>query len=347
MGGDRDRSLSVAFWNTWLLRPRFFPRGPVLPAADRLFAPDVPRRAHLAGQALAGRFDVVALAECFNAPEQAAVLASWTDPQTSRGPGRSAFRNTGSGLLTVVDSSRAEITYRVRMAYRAGGDLRDSDSFATKGAVLTRVRRAQPPEQAGRRRSHEGQPEIDIVSTHLFAGGELLAVVPGSEDRHRHHGVRMRQVDELLRFIGREHDPHLPLLLVGDLNVTAHDHALASPTERYDDLAARLATVGLVDLWATKGVGPGPTCTFARPDDLTSDPADGDLVADDPAEQLGLHHQDHRERIDYLWLAQPTTGRQVTADRPRRWGFPRPGVHGGLAGTLSDHLALSVTLHLD
>ena len=58
-------------------------------------------------------------------------------------------------------------------------------------------------------------------------------------------------------------------------------------------------------------------------------------------------HQDHRERIDYLWLAQPTTGRQVTADRPRRWGFPRPGVHGGLAGTLSDHLALSVTLHLD
>ena len=80
--------------------------------------------------------------------------------------------------------------------------------------------------------------------------------------------------------------------------------------------------------------------------DLAAQPPDDDhpdLVADHP-------HHDHThpgERIDYLWLAQPTTGRQVTADRPRRWGFPRPGVHGGLAGTLSDHLALSVTLHLD
>ena len=347
MGADRDRSLSVAFWNTWLLRPRFFPRGPVLPAADRLFAPDVPRRAHLAGQAVAGRFDVVALAECFNAPEQTAVLASWTDPQTARGPGRSAFRNTGSGLLTVVDSSRAEITYRARLAYRSGGDLRDSDSFATKGAVLTRVRRAPPPEQALRRRSHEGEPEIDIVSTHLFAGGDLLAVVPGSEDRARHHRVRMRQIDELVTFIGREHDPHLPLLVAGDLNVVAHDHTVESPTERYDDLAARLGALGLVDLWATNGVGPGPTCTFAHADEVASEPDDTDLVADDPDERLGVTRSDRRERIDYLWLGQPANGHQVTADRPRRWGFSRPGVHGGPAGTLSDHLALSVTLHLD
>ena len=51
------------------------------------------------------------------------------------------------------------------------------------------------------------------------------------------------------------------------------------------------------------------------------------------------------ERIDYLWLATPP-GMTVAVDRPRRWAFSGRGVVGGPAGSLSDHLALSVTLRL-
>ena len=47
-------SVRVVFWNTWLLRPRLWPGGPALPFTDRLFAPDVTRRAPLVGRALAG-----------------------------------------------------------------------------------------------------------------------------------------------------------------------------------------------------------------------------------------------------------------------------------------------------
>lgn len=321
--------LRVAFWNTWLLRPRLWPGGPAVPGGDRVFAPDVTRRAPLVGEAVRGRFDVCALAEVFEGSEQDAVAAEVPDSHLVRGPGRSGVRVTGSGLMTLVDEDRAEVVAVERHRYRAGGDVRDSDTFASKGALLCRVRVGAD------------RPELDLVSTHLFAGGDLLPV-PGADDDRRHHEVRMAQVDELVAFVERHRSPERALLVVGDLNVAAHDPAptLARPGERLDDLRCRLEPLGVVDVWATHGVGPGPTCTFASPEDLPPDPDDGDMVSDEGTPGSG-------ERIDYLWFAPPSEGgATVTVDRPRRWAFPgRPG-RGGPAGSLSDHLALSVTLHL-
>ena len=100
--------------------------------------------------------------------------------------------------------------------------------------------------------------------------------------------------------------------------------------------------MGLVDVWAGHGVGPGSTCTFTSPNELPADPDEPDRVADEPDEVAPFAAG---ERIDYLWLAQPGSG-SVEVDRPRRWAFAGRGVQGGPAGSLSDHLALSVTLRL-
>lgn len=322
--------LRVAFWNTWLLRPRLWPGGPAIPGGERFFAPQVRERAPLVGAAIRGRFDVCALGEVFDVEQQRSVGAAIPSGRLVAGPGTGRFRATGSGLTTVVDESRIDLVRSETHVFRSGGDVRDSDTFATKGALFTRVRVAPD------------LPDVDIVSTHLFAGGDLLPV-PGASDARRHHRVRMDQVDELVAFVERVRSPDNPLFVVGDFNVPAHDPTLERPEARYDDLHARLAPLGLVDVWADHGVGPGPTCTFTAPDDLPPDPDEPDRLDDRDDED------DHGpgERIDYLWFAPPIDGTvDVELDRPRRWAFTERGVTGGPAGSLSDHLALSVTLRM-
>lgn len=321
-------SLRLAFWNTWLLAPRFWRGGPRVPGLPTWYGPDVTERAPLVAAAVRDRFDVVALSEVWDPVEQAAVAAGWPEARWVEGPGRRFPRVTGSGLGTLLAPS-VELVRSARYTYRAAGDPRDADWFSSKGALFTSVS------------VHPGLPPVEVLSTHLFAGGDLIPA-PGAHHEPRHHRVRLDQLDELIGFIERMHDPACVLLVVGDLNVGALDEAGTEPTSRYEDLVERMARAELVDLWAEHGVGPGHTCTFDGPDDLPPDPDEPDQVVDDPA-------ADPRaiagERIDYLFLHVPE-GVEVEVERPRRWAFPRTGVTGGVAGSLSDHLALSTTLHL-
>jgi endonuclease/exonuclease/phosphatase family metal-dependent hydrolase len=327
-------TLRVAFWNTWLLAPRLWRDGPRVPGGERMFfAPDVDLRAPLVGPALAGRFDVAALAEVFERSEHDAVARSWPSATLVEGPPRGRRRTASSGLITLVDPARATVVRSARLPYRSGGDWRDSDTFATKGALLTTLR----PDVGG------DWPDIDVVSTHLLAGGDLLPV-PGARDQARHHAARMRQVDELVAWIAGHHRPGNALLVAGDLNVAAHDPdpLLTDPTSRYRDLVERLGTLGLVDLWAELGVGPGHTCTFDHAFDLPSDPDHPDRVIDRADEDEATAPG---ERIDYLFFAQPADA-AIEVLRPRRWAFHGRAARGGPAGSLSDHLALSVDLRL-
>lgn len=324
-------TVRLAFWNTWLLRPVLWPGGPRIPISEDKLAPDVDTRSALVGAAVRDRFDVVALAECFEAREQQAVAETWPEAGTVIGPTRKGLRPTGSGLMTLT-APTVTVSHEVRHRFRSGGDFRDSDTFATKGALLTRVRTA------------EGL-EVDVVSTHLIAGGDLFAI-PGHDDTVRHHAARMGQTDELVAFVERERRPEVPVVLLGDFNVCAHDHepSLADPADRYRELARRIEPLGLSDVWADQGTGPGHTCTFDGPADLPADPAEPDMVRDapedDPATAPG-------ERIDYLWAGSSHDGTvRVHTERPRRWAFTGRDARGGPAGSLSDHLALSVTVQL-
>ncbi|HRA34888.1 MAG TPA: endonuclease/exonuclease/phosphatase family protein [Acidimicrobiales bacterium] len=331
-------SVRVVFWNTWLLRPRLWSGGPALPFTDRLFAPDVTRRAPLVGRALAGRFDVCALAEVFDEREQDTVALQWDEVEYQPGPGASSLlKRAGSGLMTLVDPMALEVTATATHTFTSGGDLRDSDSYASMGALFTRVRLP-------------GGAELDVVSTHLLAGGEMLPI-PGSSDHARHHRARMAQVDELVDFVQHERDQENPLLVVGDFNVAAHDRRIPRhPDAYYRDLVDHLAPLDVVDLWATDGIGQGPTAGFAPGDAIAADPALPDCVLDQPDDtpEPGGPGRPPGDRIDYLWYSPPWRRARTTAqlDRPRRWSFPGRPARGGPAGGLSDHLALSVTIHL-
>ena len=67
---------------------------------------------------------------------------------------------------TLVDPNAVEVVSTADLTFKSGGDLRDSDTYATKGALFTRVR-------------HPSGAELDVVSTHLLAGGEWLPL-PGA-----------------------------------------------------------------------------------------------------------------------------------------------------------------------
>ncbi|MCU1355019.1 MAG: endonuclease/exonuclease/phosphatase [Acidimicrobiales bacterium] len=332
MGGDGQAAdVRVGFWNTWLLAPRLWSGGPRLPDLGNWFGRDVAERAPLVARALAGRFDVAALSEVFEQSEHAAIADAWPEADLIAGPQRRGLKVAGSGLATLVDRTRADVVFVARHQYRSGGDFRDSDTFASKGALLTTVRMSPD------------LPDLDVVSTHLIAGGDLLPI-PGHDDQVRHHRARMAQADELVDFVTREHDPDNVLLVVGDFNVVFHDPdpSLADPRSRYEDLSARLTAIGLEDVWLAHGSGPGDSCSFARPTDLPPADDDPDAVADDPEADPATSPG---ERIDYVWLRRPA-GVLVDVARPRRWAFPGRGPQGGRAGSLSDHLAVSTTLTL-
>ena len=173
-------------------------------------------------------------------------------------------------------------------------------------------------------------PPLDLFSTPLLAGGELLPI-PGANDTRRHHIARMAQVDELIGFLERAHDPSHILVVVGDFNVIGG-------TADYEDLAAHMDRAQLKDIWPNNGIGPGPTCTFTEPSQIPPDPDEPDMVMD-------TEHDEAGERLDYIWLRSPDN-LIVTPERPRRWAFSDRGVQGGPAGSLSDHLAISTTLQI-
>src|SRR5699024_8589160 len=125
------------------------------------------------------------------------------DMASVAGPRALGWRFAGSGLLTLADKRRVEIVESVQMIFRSGGDIRDADTMATKGALLVRLRIGPD------------LPDVDLVSTHLFAGGEFLPL-PGASWRHRHHRVRRGQLEELVSFVADHRRPSNPLLLVGD-----------------------------------------------------------------------------------------------------------------------------------
>jgi hypothetical protein len=171
----------IAFWNTWLLAPRLWRTGPRTPGLAGWFAPDVDERAPLVAKAVAGRFDVVALSECFERSEQEAVARAWPGATLADPTAASDSRAAAHALVAPTWWSSAA-------CHRSGGDLRDSDVRA-RGAQLVAI--------AG------GTSRPWRSSRHLIAGGDLF----GCRRRRRHHRARMRQVEELVSFIEAEHDP--------------------------------------------------------------------------------------------------------------------------------------------
>ncbi len=320
-------TLRLLFWNTFLLQPRPIPGGPGLPAIGELAAPAVAERAGAIGAALGGRFDVVAMAEAFEDVDRKRLVDAWGSDSltTAAGPPRSLLHGplgfASSGLFTVADGPRIVRTDTHRFAQR-GSYLYDADALANKGVLLAEI------ELAGR------GGNLEVYSTHLCWGTGLVGGRRARDPRRRHR-VRMAQVDELVAFVGRTHRPGNVLAVVGDMNVPAVDDDFpGGRTAQYDDLAARLATLGVHDVWPRLGDGPGDTCG------APTDPFDGT----DP--EPG--HAAERERIDHVFLAAPDPADRVRAEATTIEVHPFPRAADAPARDrlvrLSDHLAVGVDL---
>lgn len=338
--------IRLVFWNTFLLHPHPIPGGPGLPPIAELAAPAVPERATAIGAALGRRFDIAALAEAFEPADHDRVKAAWGNEavRTATGPARSLLRGplgfASSGLLTLVDHHR--IARRATHRFRTRGSyLHDADALSNKGVLLVEVDLGLG----------ETGGNLELYSTHLCWGTGLL---PGGRaaDPHRRHRVRMAQVDELVRFVERTHRPGNVIIVVGDMNVPAVRPTYPDgPTVEYDDLVARLGSLGLVDLWTLHGSGAGATCG-AKTDAFAdqADPDDPDALVDDDALLAAADpaHLAERERIDHVFLAEPdpTQRVRIEATSIRRYAFPRPpgAPKADQLVRLSDHLAVGVDL---
>ena len=351
MPEDPIDPVRLLFWNVFLLKPRPIPGLPGLPAIGELAAPAVHERASAIGRRLRGRFDIAALSEVFEPDDRARVEAGWASStlDVAVGPQREVRRGApgfaSSGLCTLVDRYPMTRTETHQFATR-GSYLHDADALANKGVLMVEV---DVLPGAGR---------LEVYSTHLIYGTGLVGGQT-AQDPVRRHRLRMAQVDELVAFVQRVHDPANVVAIVGDCNVPAVAPAYPDgPTAQHDDLLERLAPLGMRDLWSESGVGAGDTCgnaldPFADQIDLVEPDALVDRPDEAAATALAAAGPDpeiaaERYRIDYLFLQRPREEHtlRLTPSAPRRFAFPR-GVTAPARDRLprlSDHLAVAVEL---
>lgn len=327
------QSLRFLFLNTYLLW------------ALRLFGgleiggkPGLTARAREIGMMLAGNYDVAALCEVFNRAELEAILGGWSSPPDHvLGPPEHRFPLFGkpSGLVTIADG--LPIMRTDRYAFRERGSvLRDTDALSGKGVLLAEI-------DVG-----AGGGRLEVYSTHLIMGNDLWRR-PGSL-HHANARVRFEQVDELLDFVERTHDPANVALVVGDFNIPARDPLEPEhPTSDYVRLRTRFDADGFDDLWRLHGDGPGYTYGLDHVGELIcgDDPARPGFCAE-PAEEID---HDKPLRLDYVFLQRPTDRHElrVEVESFRRRSFPRPAEaeHHDQLGFLSDHLGLHLDLRVE
>jgi endonuclease/exonuclease/phosphatase family metal-dependent hydrolase len=211
----------IFFLNANLLRVQI---GPV-----KLYsAPEVAERARaIAGVLAEGEYDLAAFSEVFDEPERA-VLRSAGDWRTATGPSSvlGPPPAKGSGLYTL--SRRPIVTTGTHRYSDSGSRVHDVDAWARKGVLMVAIE------------------DLEIYSTHLFAGGDLVGASSPPTP------IRMAQVEELLGVILRWHQPGNAALVVGDFNIAA-----GTPTG--DWLLERMSGAGFEDLWRSHGKGDGLT----------------------------------------------------------------------------------------
>jgi len=327
-------AVRVLFYNTFLLRVLPLPGGRWLHTKVAVEA-----RAAEIGAALHQAYDVAALAEVFR-PEERDVLVAAAGPddalEVATGSAASApTALSSSGLATLV---RHPLVRDARHTFRSRGHrLRDVDAWSNKGVLMVEVDLGLPG-------------NLEVYSTHLFYGGELLA----AGERHTSAElprVRQAQVEELLAFVDATRAPGNVALIVGDLNIDAYGKGPDGDVEEGGvaaaDLQQAMHDAGYDDTWTLAGDGPGWTCDLAvvPPERFPADPDEPDLCAEPaPDAEPG----DHLVRIDYAFLQRPVPSHQVEValQRVRRRTFPRPAdaPERDQIATMSDHLGLHLEL---
>ncbi|MEZ6138215.1 MAG: endonuclease/exonuclease/phosphatase family protein [Pirellulaceae bacterium] len=246
-------------------------------------------------------FDLIGLCEVFHDSHRQ-TLISQIESQASReflkvsGPPRSGRHFVNGGLLLlsrfpVIESHTH--TYRHASRFLSNGVY--SDGFAAKGILHARIK------------INDSGMMVDCFLTHLESQSS---------------SAREKQITEMCEFISSHAHDTETIVLMGDFNIVATDHAIVedyarTATSEYQRLMDSLANV---------------RSTFA------------DVGGDQDCGTSDAISNDGGERIDYVFIAPPTFDSptvRVATESVRNLRLLDRKVH---EGSLSDHVAVACDL---
>jgi hypothetical protein len=318
--------------------------------------PDIDaRRVKIGGAIESEKYDIVGLSEVFSPDDRAALLAEIPQHQVEIGVetpsvpvGGQNLRvegPKGSGLCTLTrgpDGSRPSIVESDRIAFTDPGYiLRDTDAFAGKGVLFTRL--------------DLGPGHIDVYTAHLLSGNDIpsgveiavrvatgvttlgLSEIGWRKEKKPVRDIRISQVRELADFVRRTRDHQNPVIVLGDFNIEAEPSV---PGSEYQELLEIMYDLGLQDTWLNRGSAWGGTHDADNTCEREPDSGLAFRCVDYPDGSV----PQRSKRIDYVFVELSSRDHSFTLDisRIRRASFWR----GNNQPTpyLSDHLGLEFTL---
>jgi endonuclease/exonuclease/phosphatase family metal-dependent hydrolase len=302
--------------------------------------------------AIAGQdYDIACLCEVFSHARRMQLLsaaqAAGRPIQYVEGPDDSGDTTLADGGLFTLAFQRPILhsDWTIFDGDSRGEYFRDADAWANKGVLLTVV--------------DVGVGHLEIYSTHLMNGGDLITVpawvpvlnilFPELSPQER-LALQLKQVDRLVAFYKKHHNPKNIALVVGDFNIAA------DVKNRYDALVAKMSAINMRDVWPyyrLPPIDPKQTPT-PRGDSHSSNDEAGHSSSTvwkicQPSSATYCDEWAKTEtttsRIDYVFAENPTKHHTYMLDisRIRRRSFVR--LHSGIQELyLSDHVGLEVSL---
>ena len=327
--GHRHSNVFKFLWlNTYLL-PTLKIHVPIFFDGERPGAPDPYDRAIEIGRMIRDEnYNGAALCEVFTEESKNWILSACDNPTWVRGPGGGTWTIyavtvdiASSGLLTLLPGPYSLIGYNREKFDNEGDKKRDADAWSNKGIALAVV-------------DTGFNTKFELYSTHLIYGGDFHDISP--QDRM---DVQREQIDQLVSFIQRTHNPTNFILVAGDFNLDAG-------SGYYEELRGRLEdTLGLEleDVW-TRYAQSRYKARIGKTDNPAECQEDHGFADDG----IGGSIDDDSGRIDYIFVQKPCDSHDITVDvsRPRRRHFPRqPSAPGyDQIQYLSDHTGIELKL---
>ncbi len=202
-----------------------------------------------------------------------------------------------------------------------GDYLKDSDYHSAKGVLRTVL--------------PVGIGQIEVYSTHMYAGGGFIGAEPSEAEKNR---VKLAQVDEMIAFVNAQKKPGNVCVILGDINIEGMD----VNDETYREFISRMNRAGFDDIWIQRCVDREGNVVIQPTADTTKDICD---VEGQLCNELAAIRSSNPERLDYIFIERQKDSHSFVLDytRPRRAPFYQEGVTEGM-NFLSDHLGLEITL---
>ncbi len=322
------------------------------------------------------KYDFVSLCEVWQQKHKNLLLSRGSSVVTYTGPSDPVpgeWQHLGSGLLvfspTFTTQDGGVHKYKTTGVTRSCdlGYAVDADKWSCKGIQRTLI--------------DVGLGYIEVYSTHLYSGGDMLTdkwgagIFGGEPTKQEKIEIRLAQVEELAQFIAKTHAPGNVAIIAGDFNIQGYPN-IPEISHARPKMLDRLRSINgcIFDDWYSL-----PTFSFPNYDNKGGDTvrwggeenpefkyckkapspispvgSNGDYYCVDnynlikPSEDAS----DTDARIDYIFVQRPVSSHTFTLDvsRIRRRAFKRSEENAKIVEDgkpqyfMSDHLGLEVTL---